>query len=121
METHTFDASVEPLGRLATKIAVLLMGKHKPSFEKHRKEVTRVIVTESDRLVLSGRKWRQKTYHRHSGHIGNLKTMTAEAMRERDSREIVRRAVLGMLPKNKLRQQLILNLRIYKNRAPQDR
>lgn len=118
METHTLDASKEPLGRIATKVAVLLMGKHRPSFERHVKMPMRVTVTESDRLVLTGRKWRQKRYWRHSGYIGNLRELTAQELRARDSRQIVRRAVLGMLPKNRLRQRLIKNLVVCKGAAP---
>lgn len=115
---HTFDASKEPLGRLATKVAVLLMGKHRPSFQRHVKEPTGVVVTHSDQLVLTGRKGAQKKYYRHSGYLGHLKTLTADKMRERDSRQIIRIAVLGMLPKNKLRQHLIKQLAIYKGDAP---
>ena len=115
VETHTFDASTEPLGRVATKVASLLMGKHRPSFEKHRKDPVRVIVTRSDDIVFTGRKWKNKRYYRHSGYIGNLKEMSAEWMREHDSRQILRLAVLGMLPKNKLRRQMIKNLVIYKS------
>ena len=119
METHIFDASTEPLGRMAAKVAVVLMGKHRPAFEKHRKEPIRVIVTESDRILLTGKKWKSKTYYRHSGYIGNLKAISAEAMRLRDSREIVRRAVSGMLPKNKLRNTLLKRLTIYRKTMPE--
>lgn len=118
METHILDASKEPLGRLATKAAVFLMGKHRPDFVKHVKQPVRVVVTESDQLVLTGRKWHGKMYRRHSGYIGHLREFTAEAMRERDSRLMVRQAVLGMLPKNKLRKQLEKRLVIYKGGAP---
>ena len=116
MEIHTLDASKESLGRIAAKAAVFLMGKHSPSFQKHVKLPTRVIVTGSDDLVLTGRKMKQKTYYRHSGYIGKLKSFSAEWMKEHDSRQIVRAAVMGMLPKNKLRRQLIKNLIIYKNK-----
>jgi|SRR3989338_267094 len=118
METYVLDASKEPLGRLATKAAVFLMGKHRPDFVKHMKQPVRVVVTESDRLVLTGRKWQGKIYRRHSGYIGHLKEFSAEAMRERDSRYMVWQAVRGMLPKNKLRKQLEKRLIIYKGGAP---
>lgn len=120
METYTFDASKEPLGRIATKIAVLLMGKHRPSFEHHRKEAVRVVVTNSNRIQLSGRKWKQKMYYRHSGYLGNLKSLSAEWMLGRDSRRLIYLAVWGMLPKNKLRKQLIRNMVIYKNEAAKE-
>lgn len=119
METHTLDATKEPLGRLAVKAAVFLMGKHSPDFERHRKKPIRVIVTGSDGLILTGRKWSQKRYRHHTGYIGHLKDFSASEMRERDSRRIVRQAVLGMLPKNKLRSQLDKRLLIYKGRAPE--
>ena len=119
METHTLDASTEPLGRLATKAAVLLMGKHRADFARHKKQAVRVIVTESDRLIFTGRKWDKKLYRRHSGYIGHLREFSAKEMRERDSRRIVRQAVLGMLPKNKLRSALDKKLVIYKGKAPQ--
>src|SRR3989344_3637767 len=110
METLTLDASKEPLGRVASKAAVVLMGKHLPSFEKYRKIASHVVVTNADRLVLTGRKETQKRYYRHSGRIGNLKEFTAGWMREHDSRELGRLAVLGMFPKNKLRSEMIKNL-----------
>lgn len=118
METHTLDASREPLGRLASRAALLLMGKHRPDFQKHVKPAVRVVVTESDRLVLTGRKWYDKTYYRHSGYIGHLREFSAAEVRRRDSREMVRRAVMGMLPKNKLRSALDKKLVIYKGKAP---
>ena len=113
----TLDAAKEPLGRLATKAAVLLMGKHRPSFERHRKSAPRVIVTNSDHTILTGRKWTQKKYYRHSGYIGNLKEISAASMRERDSRRIILLAIRGMLPKNKLRDQLMKRLSVYKGAA----
>lgn len=118
METYTFDASKEPLGRLATKIAVLLMGKHRPDFQRHAAPPIRVTVTESDRAILTGKKWGAKLYRRHSGWIGHLRTFSAEELKERDSRLLVRQAVFGMLPKNKLRRRMIQNLTIYRNGEP---
>lgn len=118
METHILDASKEPLGRLATKAAVFLMGKHRPDFVKHIKQPIRVVVTESDRVLLTGRKMQNKMYYRHSGYIGHLKQFTAEEMKNRDSRLVVRAAVRGMLPKNKLRRALEKRLVIYKGKAP---
>ncbi len=115
METFTFDASKEPLGRIASKAAIVLMGKHRPTFEKYRKIPIKVVVTNANRLVLTGRKEAEKRYYRHSGRIGNLREFSAGWMRGHDSRELVRLAVLGMLPKNKLRSQMIKNLTIYKN------
>lgn len=115
METFVLDASKESLGRIASKAAIVLMGKDRPTFETYKKMPVRVVVTNANRLVLTGRKETQKRYWRHSGRIGNLKEFSAGWMREHDSRELVRLAVLGMLPKNKLRSQMIKNLAIYKN------
>ncbi|OHA08766.1 MAG: 50S ribosomal protein L13 [Candidatus Sungbacteria bacterium RIFCSPLOWO2_01_FULL_60_25] len=117
VETHTFDASREPLGRLATKVAVLLMGKHRPSFQRHQKQPVRVVVTRSDAVMLTGRKEQQKMYRRHSGYVGHLKEFTADWMREHDSRVMIREAVSGMLPKNRLRKQLMKQLEIHKGDA----
>lgn len=114
MDTITFDASKEPLGRLATKVAVLLMGKHRPSFQHHQKEPIHVVVTRSDAAMLTGRKGRQKMYRRHSGYVGHLKEFTADWMRAHDSRLIIREAVSGMLPKNRLRKGLMKQLEVFK-------
>lgn len=114
METHTLDAAKEPLGRVAAKAAALLLNKHKASFVRHRKDPVEVVITNSDRLLLTGRKEKQKTYYRHSGYLGNLKEMSAGAMRARDSRKMVTLAVSGMLPKNRLRRQLMKRLVVHK-------
>lgn len=115
METYILDASKEPLGRLATKAAVYLTGKNRPDFERHRKHPVLVVVTNSDRIRLSGRKWSGKRYYRHSGYLGHLKDFSAAEMRARDSRKMIRLAVMGMLPKNRLRNVLIKNLAVYKD------
>ena len=120
METYTFDASGESLGRLASKAAMALMGKTSPSFAPHRVSRARVIVRHSDALLLTGKKWTQKRYFRHSGYIGHLKSREAGQMRDRDSRQIIRLAVLGMLPKNKLRKERIKNLIIYRGETPRE-
>ena len=113
-ETHKLDASKEPLGRVASKAAILLMGKHQPSFERNKIALVQVVISNSDRLILTGKKELSKMYRRHSGYIGNLKEFNAEWMRGKDSREMLRLAISGMLPKNKLRNQILKNLTIYK-------
>lgn len=115
MQTLTLNASKQPIGRVATQAAVFLMGKHHPSFEKYTKEPYRVVIIQSDALIMTGKKLLQKKYYRHSGYLGNLRTFSAEWMKKHDSREIVRHAVLGMLPKNKLRKELMKRLVIYKD------
>ena len=114
METHTLDASKKPLGRIASQAAVLLMGKHKPTFERYKKEPLQVVITNSDALIFTGKKLKNKRYYRHSGYLGNLKEETAEEMLKRDSRKIIRLAIIGMLPKNKLRKEMIKRLVILK-------
>lgn len=113
-EIHTFDASQETLGRLATKVAVLLMGKHRPSFQHHQKLPVRIVVTKSDDVKLTGRKGQQKMYRYHSGYVGHLKEFTADWVREHDSRVLIQEAVSGMLPKNRLRKQLMKQLVVFK-------
>lgn len=114
METYVLDASENSLGRIAAKAAILLMGKNRPTFERHVKKPVTVIVKKSDELRLTGRKWQQKIYYRHSGYLGHLKETTAEKMKKKDSRRMVYAAVMGMLPKNKLRARMIKNLKIFK-------
>ena len=114
MKTYILDASKDSLGRIAARAAVLLMGKNRPGFERHVKEPVTVIIKKSDELVLTGRKWQQKVYYRHSGYLGHLKETTAEKMKKLDSRRMVQKAVMGMLPKNKLRARMIKNLKIHK-------
>jgi large subunit ribosomal protein L13 len=109
-----FDASSMPLGRLATRVAVVLMGKDRASFQRHAKAPVEVTITNCDRAVLTGRKWDQKKYYRHSGRIGNLREATAAEVRAKDSRILVKTAIAGMLPKNKLRQRLLKQITFYK-------
>lgn len=117
-ETHVLDASREPLGRIAARAAFLLLGKHRATFQKHVKPPVQVVMTHSDELLLTGRKEKQKRYYRHSGYLGHLKEFTAEEMKARDSRKVVRLAILGMLPKNRMRKELIKRVTIYKGSAP---
>ena len=112
---HLIDASQGvSVGRLAAAIAPVLRGKHKPGFEPHRHEHgDNVVVVNADRLVFTGRKWKQKLYRHHTGYMGGLKERTAADLQRRKPGEVLRRAVLGMLPKNKLRTIFIRRLWIY--------
>lgn len=114
METVTLDARKESLGRVASKAAMILMGKNKATFERNKAPDVQVVITNADDLILTGKKEKAKMYRRHSGYIGNLKEFTAGWMRQHDSRVMVRLAVSGMLPKNKLRSQFLKQLHIYK-------
>lgn len=111
---YKIDAANKILGRLASEIAILLRGKNEPSFEPSRMSDRRVIVPNTDKIRITGKKRGQKLYRRHSGYPGRLKEESLERLMIRDSRIALRRAVLGMLPKNKLRQRMIKNLILHK-------
>jgi len=110
---HLIDAGSAPLGRLATRIATLLVGKHKPGYTPHLDMGDYVVVTGASFLVLTGRKLSQKLYHRHSGYPGGYRELTAKALLAKDPAQLVRHAVRGMLPKNKLQAPRLARLKIY--------
>lgn len=112
-EWHLIDAKDKVLGRLATRVATLLQGKHRTDYAANRVALVFVVITNSDLVVLTGRKEVQKKYRRHSGYPGGLREKTAGAVRAQNSRRLVQEAVLGMLPKNSLRQLRIRHLKIY--------
>jgi len=107
------DAKGQTLGRMATQIANVIRGKNKPQFTPHVDTGDFVIVINSDKIEMTGAKWSQKKYHRHSRYFGSMKSMTAEAQRQKDSTFIITEAVKGMLPKNKLARTLITKLKVY--------
>lgn len=111
----TVDASGMPLGRLATEIARVLRGKHKPSFVPHLDCGDNVIVTNAAKVALTGNKWDQKFYNHHSGYIGGIKSISAKDLLEKHPERLIKFAVKGMLPKNKLSRKIMLNLRVYKD------
>ena len=113
MQWHLLDADGLPLGRLASLIAELLIGKHKPIYAPHLNCGDWVVVINSDLVGLSGRKEEGKIYYRHSGYPGSLRSRTFAEQRLRDSRKAIRLAVAGMLPKNKLRQDRLARLKIF--------
>jgi large subunit ribosomal protein L13 len=107
------DANGQVLGRLATKIARVLIGKDKPSYTPFLDSGDHVIVINAERVKLTGNKIDQKVYRHHSGYPGGLKEIPIRRMLERRPEEVVREAVLGMLPKNKLRARRAKKLRVY--------
>ncbi len=107
------DAKGVVLGRLASLIASRLRGKHNPLFTPHVDTGDWVIVINADKIVLTGRKLDQKCYYRHSGYIGGLKTITAKKLLEKRPEDIIRFAVKGMLPKNRLGSKLFKKLKVY--------
>jgi large subunit ribosomal protein L13 len=110
---HVVDADARVLGRVATEVATLLRGKHKPTWAPNVDGGDHVVVVNASRLDVSLRKYESKQYHRHSGYPGGLKTESLGHLIERDPGEVVRRAVKGMLPKNRLGRRMIKRLRVY--------
>ena len=107
------NAEGETLGRLASKVAKLLRGKHKTNFTPHVDCGDNVIVINAEKIQLSGNKWEDKTYLRYSGYPGGQRSRTAQEMLVKKPESIVEKAVKGMLPKNKLGAELFRNLRVY--------
>ncbi len=107
------DAADKPLGRLATEVARVLRGKHKPIYTPHLDTGDHVIVVNASRVILTGRKAEQKTYFRHSGYMGGDKHIPFRKMLERFPERVVELAVRGMLPKNKLGREMRRKLRVY--------
>ncbi len=110
---YVVDASDLILGRLATVVAARLRGKHNPLFTPHTDTGDFVIVVNAEKIRLTGKKWTQKLYHHHTGYIGGLKTASAKELLEKRPEELIRRAVKGMLPKNRLGSQLYTKLKVY--------
>ena len=107
------DAENAILGRLASTVAARLRGKHNPLFTPHVDTGDWIIVINADKVALTGRKWDQKNYYRHSGYIGGLKTITAKKLMEKRPEDLIRFAVKGMLPKNRLGRKLFKKLKVY--------
>ena len=110
---HVIDASDVVLGRLASQVAVLLRGKHKPIFAPHVDTGDFVIVINADKVALSGNKLEQKRAYRHSGYPGGLRSMSYGELMEKRPERIVEKAVRGMLPKNSLGRQTLRKLKVY--------
>jgi len=111
---YVIDAKDKIVGRLATKIATILRGKHKPVFTPHVDTGDFVIVINADKVRFTGKKLEKKIYYKHTGYIGHLKEITAKEMLQKKPEEIIRLAVKGMLPKNKMRKKLLKKLKIYR-------
>jgi len=111
------DAKDQVLGRLATKVARMLIGKDKPSFTPYLDSGDHVVVINANQIKMTGNKLEQKVYYSHSGYPGGLKEVPAKRVRETKPEWVVREAVLGMLPKNKLRARRAKKLRVYRDAA----
>ena len=110
---HLFDASEENLGRLASRVAVILRGKDKVTFTPHLDGGDFVVVVNSDNLKVTGNKLENKIYYHYSGYHGGIKEISLGKLIEKDSTEVIKKAVFGMLPKNKLRKEMMKRLRVF--------
>jgi large subunit ribosomal protein L13 len=110
---YLIDASDKILGRLASEIATILRGKHKPIFAPHMDAGDYVIVVNADKVALTGDKLDKKIYYRHSGYVGGLKQATAKEMLQKKPENLMRLAVKGMLPKTSLGRRQLKKLKIY--------
>ena len=110
---YVLDAEQQVLGRLATRAATVLMGKHKPDYTPFLKTGDHVIVINAEKVVLTGAKEGDKVYHRHSQYPGGLSTVSAGKLRQTFPERLVENAVSRMLPKNKLGRQLTRRLKVY--------
>jgi len=111
------DAKDQVLGRLATKVARLLIGKDKPTFTPYLDSGDHVVVINADQIKMTGNKVEQKFYYSHSGYPGGLKEVPAKRVRQAKPEWVVREAIVGMLPKNKLRARRAKKLRVYRDAA----
>ena len=111
---YVIDAADKPLGRVATEVARLLKGKHKPTYSTHMNCGDFVIVINSDKIVLTGNKLNDKYYRHHSGYMTGLKEISYKDLMAKSSDKALTLAVKGMLPKNSLGRSMITKLKIYK-------
>ena len=107
------DASDQVLGRLATKVASIIRGKTKPAFTPHVDCGDNVIIINASKIKLTGAKWDQKIYYHHTGFPGGIKSATAKEIREKRPSNLLKKAIQGMLPKNRLGRVLASNFRVY--------
>lgn len=111
---YVIDAANKPLGRVATEVAKLLKGKHKPTYTTHLDCGDNVIVINSDKIILTGNKLNNKVYRHHSGYIGGMKEVSYKDLMANSSDKALKLAIKGMLPKNSLGREMLTNVRIYK-------
>ena len=118
-ERHVIDAKDRVLGRLATEVARLLMGKHKPMFSRNLDVGDYVVVINADKVRVTGNKAEQKTYYRHSGYPGGLKSVNYEKLMQTNPTRVVEQAVRGMIPHTRLGASMMKKLKVYVGEAPQ--
>ncbi|MFL5813781.1 MAG: 50S ribosomal protein L13 [Bdellovibrionia bacterium] len=110
---YVVDAKDQVVGRLATVLARVVTGKHKPTFTRHADAGDFIVVLNADKVVFTRNKWNTKLYRKHTGYVGGLKTYTAKDMLQRDPEEILRQAVWGMTNKSSLARHQMKKLKIY--------
>jgi len=110
---YIVDAAGKTLGRLATEIAKILMGKHKVTYTPHVDNGDFVIVINADKIHVTGKKLDKKIYYKHTGYFGHLKEETLRQKLQKKPEELIYLAVKGMLPKNKLRKEMLKRLKVY--------
>ncbi len=110
---YVIDGDGKTVGRLSSKIARILRGKEKPQFTPHADIGDFVIVVNADKLKFTGKKWDNKRYYWHTGHPGGIRSIAADDLSSKKPQEILKKAVWGMLPKNRWQKKLITRLKIY--------
>lgn len=110
---YVVDVGGKVLGRSASEIAKILQGKHKVGYLKHLEDGDKVIVINADKIHLTGKKWQQKKYYRHTGYVGHLREINYKDLMEKKPTFIVKKAVKGMLPSNRLANRQLKNLYVY--------
>jgi len=107
------DADGQTLGRLASKVAMLIRGKYKPNYTPHVDCGDNVVIINAEKINLTGKKWTDKSYIRHTGYPGGQRSLTAQELFDKNPERLIEKAVKGMLPKNKLGAALFRNLKVY--------
>ncbi len=110
---YVVDANGKTLGRLATQIATRLKGKHKPEYTPHVDTGDYIVVINADKIRVTGNKLKDKVYYRHTGYIGNMKSITLEKQLQKAPERVLEAAVQGMMPKNPLGRQMLKKLRVF--------
>ncbi len=110
---HFFDANGQVLGRLATQVAIILMGKHKPVYTTHVDGGDNIVIVNAAKINVTGKKSLQKKYRHHSGYPGGMKVLSYEQVMDSNPTRILKSAITGMLPKNKLQDRMLKHLHIY--------
>ncbi|MFH1601975.1 MAG: 50S ribosomal protein L13 [Candidatus Shapirobacteria bacterium] len=112
---HLLDAKGEILGRFASQVALLLMGKHRTSFSYHLDQGDNVVVINASRIRVTGNKLKDKLYQHYTGYPGGIKEISLKDLKEKNPKMVIEKAVWGMLPKNKLRKKRMTRLKVYKD------